>query len=102
MIFKKIKKRKKKMLSSIEETLHLYDANLISFKYYYRVFGNIVIEYEYKKEKHTFVSDRGEIRHNDKVVFKNSITDDGHYDPFYYIIKAIVEQLSDNSNKQTS
>ncbi|MDD3127437.1 MAG: hypothetical protein PHT27_07475 [Candidatus Izemoplasmatales bacterium] len=89
MVFKNIKKRKKEMMSCLEKTLQLYNAKLISFEYYYKIFGNIVIEYEYKNQKHVLISDRGEIRHNDEVVYKNSITHDGHYDPFYFVIKTL-------------
>lgn len=99
MIFKNIKKRKKEMMSSLERTLQLYNANLISFEYYYKIFGNIVIEYEHKNHKHVLISDRGEIRHDDEVVFKNSITQDGHYDPFHFINKTLEEKLCDKSIK---
>jgi len=94
MNFTNIRKRKKEMVCSLKKTLIKYNADLVSFEYYYKVFGNIVIEIEHEGQKHIFVSDRGEIHHNQELVYDKSITENGHYDPFSFIIKAIERELT--------
>ncbi len=94
MFFNKRKKRKKEMINSINEILCKYDAELILFEYYHKIFGDIVVEIMYKGKKHVFVSGRGEIHHNQEFIRLKSFKEDGHYDPFYFIKIAIENELS--------
>ena len=43
-------------------------AKLCTFDHNTKVFGNYFVEIEYNGEKHSFVTDRGEILHNGKTV----------------------------------
>lgn len=61
---------KSEMLNRINELLQKKGAHTISFDYYKKVFGNMVLVVDYDNEKHVFVVDRREIYHNDKFLFE--------------------------------
>ena len=45
-------------------------ANIVSFKYYKKIFGNMVLVIDYQGGKHVFVVDRREIYYNDRFLFE--------------------------------
>ena len=63
--------RKNDMLNALKAVLPT-EATLVSFDYNGKVFGNIVVEIEVAKIMHTFVTDRGEIYHNKKMICDSS------------------------------
>ena len=68
MFFKKrVEQRKNEMLEMIKALLPT-NATVVSFDYYEKVFGNIFLKLEIGKDTHTFITDRGEIYHNGKML----------------------------------
>ena len=72
MFFKKrVEIRKNEMLEMIKALLPT-NATVVSFDYNEKVFGNIVLKLEIGKDTHTFITDRGEIYHNGKMLCNSS------------------------------
>ena len=68
-------------------------ANLCTFDHNTKVFGNYFIEIEYNGEKHSFVTDRGEILHNGKAVVPYCVGD-----TFPALFDVIQKELFQNRN----
>ncbi len=67
MFFKKrYEKKKNEMRENLIKILPK-DITLVSFEYYPKIFGNIVIKLNSPTGEHKFVADRGEIYHNIKI-----------------------------------
>ncbi len=52
----------------IQTLLDKYGCELISFEYYKKIFGNIVLKIKFKEEEIEFITDRGEIVCNGKYL----------------------------------
>jgi hypothetical protein len=65
------------------------NAKIIKFEYYEKLFGNIILVIEYKQKKYEFITDRGEIYLNDKLVCYNSY----HIKTIEKLIEIISEQI---------
>ncbi|XMB72628.1 hypothetical protein RJI07_01670 [Mycoplasmatota bacterium WC30] len=89
------KQRETEMISEINNVLKEINAKVISFKKYYKVFGNMIVEIKTAEEIHVFVTDKGEINHNQELVYDNSYHESGKNDTFDYLIKAIKKELID-------
>lgn len=91
---------KTEMLNRINEMLQKKGAHTISFDYYKKVFGNIILVIDYENEKHVFVVDRREIYHNDKFLFEFHQEGDDYYQTtkkspnLHFLLKAIDETLT--------
>ena len=59
------------MLNALKAILPA-EATLVSFDYDKKVFGNMIVEIELEKIKHTFITDRGEIFHNGVMLCDSS------------------------------
>ena len=68
MFFKKRVEQKKNEMFEMIKTLLPTNATVVSFDYYEKAFGNIVLKFEIGKDTHTFITDRGEIYHNGKLL----------------------------------
>ena len=93
MFFKKrAEQRKNEMLEMIKAILPT-NATVVSFDYYGKVFGNIVLKLEIGNDIHTFITDRGEIYHNGKMLCNSSY----HYiekeDTFPKLLQMIKQEL---------
>ena len=94
MFFKKLKmKRKNDMLNALKGVLPA-EAILISFEYNEMIFGNIVVKIEFKKTLHTFVTDRGEIYHNGKMLCDSSYHYTEKEDTFPKLLQLIKTELN--------
>ena len=91
---------KNEMLNRINELLQKKGAHIISFEYYKKVFGNMVLVIDYQKEKHVFVVDRREIYHNDDFLFEFHQEGNDYYQTMkespnlHFLLKAIDETLA--------
>ena len=81
----------REVLKSILDT---YQAELVSYEYYQKIFGNYVILINFGEQTHTFVTDRGEIYHNDKMMCDSSYHVDGSDDTFTKLLEIIKQELS--------
>ena len=87
MFFKKrVEQRKNEMLEMIKALLPT-NATVVSFDYYEKVFGNIVLKLEIGKDTHTFITDRGEIYHNGKYHYTEK------KDTFLKLLQLIKQEL---------
>jgi hypothetical protein len=87
------KKNEINMLNKINSVLEPINAQVIRFDIYYEVFGNMILEIIMGNERHKFVTDKGEIFHNQHLVFDNSYHEAGKHDTFDYLLKAIKKVL---------
>ena len=87
------KERENKIKDELNVFLGKHGAKMINFKYYYKIFGNIVLDVEFRNIMHRFVTDRGEIYHNEKFVCDNSYHVAGKNDTFEMLIKVIDKNL---------
>ncbi len=85
-------KRKKGMIDPLKAILPA-EATLVSFDYNEKVFGNIVVEIELAKIKHTFITDRGEIYHNGKMICDSSYLYIEKKDTFSKLLQMIKIEL---------
>ena len=83
------------MKERIEKLLSLYDATLIDFQYYKKIFGNIIVKIKYRGVIHEFIVDRGEISHNEKMICDNTYHIAGKDDAFDKLCECIVKELFD-------
>lgn len=86
-------KRERKIKEKLNFFLNEHDAKLVNFEYYYEIFGNIVIDIEFMSITHRFVTDRGEIYHNENLVCDNSYHVAGKSDTLEMLVKVIEEKL---------
>ena len=93
MFFKKrVEQRKNEMLEMIKALLPT-NATVVSFDYYGKVFGNIVLKLEIGKDTHTFITDRGEIYHNGKMLCNSSYHYTEKEDTFPKLLQLIKQEL---------
>ena len=52
----------------LEKLLNKFNFELIEHQYFEKAFGNIVLKIRYQENELTFVTDRGEISCNDKLL----------------------------------
>lgn len=69
-----------------------YNAKIIKFDYYKKVFGNFVIEIEYNDTLQTIITDRGEIVFNGKSISNNSYLDTGQ-DTFSKLFELVEKEI---------
>lgn len=92
--------RKKEMLVKINELLLKKGAHVISFKYYKKVFGNMVLVIDFQNKEHVFVVDRREIYYNGKFLFDFHQEGNDYYritkefPNLNFLLKAIEEKLT--------
>ena len=63
---RRYEKRKKEMYDRLISIIPS-EITIVSFEYYPKIFGNIVIKLNSPTSEHKFVADRGEIYHNVKM-----------------------------------
>ncbi|PKK99052.1 MAG: hypothetical protein CVV57_04390 [Tenericutes bacterium HGW-Tenericutes-2] len=94
-----VNKKQEEALNDISKLLMQKRAKLISFEYYEKIFGNIVLKIEYQNEDHLFVTDRSEVYHNGKFLFEFNQAGYDYYKKtskspsVYFLMKAIDETL---------
>ena len=66
--------QERKMTRTISSIISLYGYKIDYFRYYPNVFGNIVLKIKKGDIIETFITDRGEIYYNDKMVAKSENT----------------------------
>lgn len=69
------------------------DAKLIEFSYDDKCFGNMVVKIKQNGKLYAFTTDRGEIYHNNKMLFGNSYHNTGEADTFTKLIEGIRVEL---------
>ena len=72
MILKKRGEEQKSNMLNRLKTILPANATLLSFEYNKNIFGNIVVVIKVANVKHTFITDRGEIYHNGKLLCDSS------------------------------
>lgn len=77
----------------LKDFLGAYGAELITFDYYSKIFGNFNVVIKVEDKLHTFITDRGEIIHNSKMVCDNSYHVAGCDDTFSKLIEVIKKEL---------
>ena len=93
MFFKKrTERRKNEMLEAVKALLPA-NATIVSFDYYEKAFGNIVLKLETEKDIHTFITDRGEIYHNGKMLCDHSYLYIEKEDTFSKLLQLIKQEL---------
>lgn len=92
-LFKSSEKKAKMMKDEINILLERNNARLINFEFYYNVFGNIIVEIEVNNQIHLFMTDRGEIYHNQKIICDNSYHVAGKSDTFEMLVDVIKREL---------
>ena len=93
MFFKKrAEQRKNEMLEMVKDLLPV-NATIVSFDYYEKVFGNIVLKLKIGKDIHTFTTDRGEIYHNEKMLCNSSYRYIEKEDTFPKLLQLIKQEL---------
>jgi|GEM_PF-2518835 len=85
--------QKQKMTSELQIFLKNHDAELIKFEWFYKAFGDIIVEIRYKNQIHVFASDRGDIYYNNRPVCNNSYHVAGQSDTFPKIMETIEKVL---------
>ena len=69
------------------------NAMLIDFLYDSKCFGNMIVKIKQNRINHTFITDRGEIYHNKKMVCDNSYQYKENEDTFSKLIQIIKDTL---------
>ena len=80
------------MLEAVKALLPA-NATIVSFDYYEKAFGNIVLKLETGKDIHTFITDRGEIYHNGKMLCDHSYLYIEKEDTFSKLLQLIKQEL---------
>ena len=80
-------------MMEIIKTLLPTNAAVVSFDYNEKVFGNIVLKVEIEKDIHTFITDRGEIYHNGKMLCDSSYHYTEKEDTFPKLLQLINKEL---------
>lgn len=86
---KKYKEKYNKFLLLCEK----YNAKIITFEYYKKLFGNFLIEIEYKDKLHTIIADRGEICIDGYMVCNSSYHIAGQDDTFTKLVEMLEKEL---------
>jgi hypothetical protein len=86
-------KRIKEMLEMLTDILP-EEVKIISFDYNGRFFGNIIVELSVSNKKHVFVTDRGEIYHNGKLLCDSSYHYFEKQDTFSKLLQLIKSELN--------
>ena len=93
MFFKKrMEQRNNEMVNAIIEVLP-NEFNLISFDYNDKIFGNMIVKIESSNKKYTFVTDRGEIYCNGKMICDSSYRYTENEDTFLKLLSIIKTEL---------
>ena len=85
---KEYKEKYKKLVLFCEK----YNAKIIKFDYYKKMFGNFVIVIEYKEKHHEIITDKGDIIFNGKYVCDSSYLNTGQ-NIFNKLLEIIEENL---------
>ncbi len=93
MFFNKLNGQGNSDMSDALKAILPDEAELISFDYNEKFFGNIVAEIKLKKMKHTFITDRGEIYHNGKMICDSSYRYTEKEDTFSKLLQIIKLEL---------
>lgn len=93
MISKKELLKSQRNKEELELFLKSYGAELITYEYYSKIFGNYIVVIKVEGQLHTFITDRGEINHNSKMVCDNSYHVAGCDDTFSKLLEVIQNEL---------
>ena len=93
MFFKKRTEQRKNEMLEMRKALLPINAAVISFGYNEKVFGNIFLKLEFEKDIHTFITDRGEIYHNGKMLCNSSYHYTEKEDTFPKLLQLIKQEL---------
>lgn len=84
--------RKNYEINLLREFLKKYNVKIITVECYKKIFGNIILKFEYKDKIYYFITDRGETYFNDKLVCDNSYLTK-RYDTVNKLIQVIDEKV---------
>ena len=87
----------KEIEQMIIDTINPTSLSLISYFRDHKTFGNFIIEIADGSEIHTFISDRGEIYRDNRLIFDSSYHIAGLDDSPNYLIKAIKELVMEKT-----
>lgn len=88
------KKQRANEMADIIKVILPENAKLVSFEYDARCFGNMMCKIKVEDQMHTFIVDRGEIVHNDKLLCDSSYHQAGRSDAFPKLLEMIKKKLS--------
>lgn len=95
MFFKKKREQRINEMANIIRNILPKGATLLSFEYNSTIFGKMVVEVKALDDKHTFITDRGEIYHNGIMLCDSSY----HYyekeDTFSKLLQIIQKVFSE-------
>lgn len=88
-------KKEDKNYNILLSFLEYYKANLVRYEYYQKLFGNYVIEIEFKGKNYTFIADRGEIYLDSVLLCDSSYHKAGERDVFAKLLDMVKQELFD-------
>ncbi len=93
--------KEKTIKSRIEKLVASYDATLLYFKYYKKIFGNIEVEIVCDGKTYEFITDRGEIYCNKKFICDNSYHIAGADDTIDKLLEVIASTICKTRENKT-
>lgn len=84
---------KDKAYSILSEFLYTRKARIVSFEYFEKIFGNIVLTIEYEKVCYEFITDRGEIYMNSQLICDSSYHVKGKSDTIQKLIDVMSKRI---------
>ena len=84
--------KKKSVYDFLSEFLISNNVKILSFNYYKKIFVNIVLLIEYNNIRYEFITDRGEIFMNKKLICNNSYMKKGKNST----VDKLIQILQDN------
>ena len=96
--------REEELYKRLKSFLATYNADIVSFSYYPKIFGDIVITVDYDGSIYEFITDRGEIWCNDRCICDNSYHRAGQcdtVDQLMIIMKGVFEGGSTQGNRKS-
>lgn len=82
------------VLRKISDLAAAYGATIVYFKYYKKIFGNVVVRLEFNRQIYEFITDRGEIYCNKILICDNSYHAAGSDDRINKLLEVIASIIS--------
>ena len=95
MLFKKVRKNRKAEMSIAIEQILPDGCTLLLFEYDKKHFGNMIAEIQSPSKVYTFVTDRGEVYCNKKMICDSSYRYLEKEDTFSKLLSIIKNELND-------
>lgn len=77
----------------LNELIEKNDAQLLRCDYFQKIFGNIILEINYRNKTYIILSDRGEIYLNNLLICGSNYHIKGRYDNYQKILDIINDKI---------